>query len=197
MFTLKAITKRRNHFLYHIEVNLGNTTHFVEMRKNKLSAKGIYLMCTSLKCTARLSLTIKPEITIEKIGSVFKYASNVTESQILDVNNYGKIFHHHHPRRSDERSDGTCRMIRHAKSCLKKICQDRKRKYREELTKITKQNPAANAAEIMRIVNKNLNLLGEEQEQIQPIDIFKSVGINLKLEQAVIWRKRNLFKSSC
>ena len=43
MYSLKSITKRNNAFLYHLEVIKPDGIEYVEMRRNRLNSKSIYL----------------------------------------------------------------------------------------------------------------------------------------------------------
>ena len=95
MYSLKTITKRNNAFLYHLEVRKQDGIEYVEMRRNRLNSKSIYLMCTSLKCSAKVTMNVKPDIPIIKCGSVHKFSNNIPDSKMLNVENYGEIFHIH------------------------------------------------------------------------------------------------------
>ena len=117
MYTLNSITKRNNAFLHHIEVRKSDRIQYVEMRRHKLNSKSIYLMCTSIKYSAKISLNIKSDITI--IKCVHKFSNNISDSTMLNLENYGEIFHNHR-NCQDIRNDETCRMTRHEEHCYKK-----------------------------------------------------------------------------
>ena len=127
MYTLKTITKRNNSFLYHIEIRISDEIYHVEMKRHRLNSKSINLICTSCKCSAKVSLIVKPKIPILKIGNHCKFAENIAESAMLDLTNYGEIIHCHR-KCLEIRNDGTCRMTRHEQHCLEKGHQETKRK---------------------------------------------------------------------
>ena len=167
-YVLKSITKKNKGFAYHFEITSANETSYVEMRKDFYSPKSIYLRCTTNKCNARIILGLKPPLLIEKVGKgrQYNFVSNVSEDQILDINNYEEKIHTHRFSCKDIRPDGTCQVIRHGSICLKQICQDKRRKYRAELIKAVKQNPFRENQEIFRIVNTKFNLIREYSNKI-------------------------------
>ena len=56
-------------FIYHIEVSLNKEITNVEMRRDYLTPKSIYLQCTYSKFKTKVSISAKLELPIERIIS--------------------------------------------------------------------------------------------------------------------------------
>ena len=102
-----------------------------------------------------------------------KFTENIPDPTILNLTNYGEIFHTH---RSCQalRNDGSCRMTAQEENYFKKVLQ---------------QNPSSKRNNIIYIVNTNLNLIMDEQAQRQPIGFFTALGINIENEKLFNSRK--------
>ena len=74
----------------------------------------------------------------------YKFDANKTDERMLDMNNYGEIYHKH-KNCQDIRTDGTCRLIR----LLQEKCQETKRNYHEEIKKVLKHNPSSKTRDII------------------------------------------------
>ena len=69
----------------------------------------VSLMCTSIKCSAKVTMNVKLDITIIKCRSVHKFTNNIPDSTMLNMEHYGEIFHNH--RNCQEiRNDGTWKL---------------------------------------------------------------------------------------
>ena len=89
------------------------------MIRHKLNSKSIYLMCTLIKSSSKVTMNVKTDITIIKCASVHKFTNNIPDSTMLNLENYGEIFHNHQ-NCQEIRNAGTCRMTRYEEHCFKK-----------------------------------------------------------------------------
>ena len=61
------------------------------MRRKKLTSNSIYLNCTSSKCYDKLTLIVKPEISIEKVSKyIDRFGANTTDEMMLEINSWKK-----------------------------------------------------------------------------------------------------------
>ena len=95
MFSLKSISNRNKSFVYHIGIKVSDETHFVEMRKQRLTTSFILTACTSTKFNAKIIL-ITTGIPIVKVSkSVYKFSANTTDEMMIPTSNCGEIFYNH------------------------------------------------------------------------------------------------------
>ena len=55
------------------------------MKRHKFNSQLIYLMCTSIRCSTTLTLNVKPDISIIKCGSVYRFTENIPVSTMFCV----------------------------------------------------------------------------------------------------------------
>ena len=97
----------------------------------------------------------KPPIKTTKTGSVCALGPDVTDEMLIDVENYGELYHRHNKNCTNIDTDGLCRLVKHTDTCLSDKSQMPRRNYRIHLKKMIKQNPGTKQSDILSMSMQN------------------------------------------